>query len=102
MSFAAATEHDICSLRENFDPRARWRNTIGAARALSRFGKSNGANDDKKVQLALSSDDEDDNGSRSGSLSWRATPEPDSERRQQHLSLPSPDDRAVRADWQDS
>jgi calcium/calmodulin-dependent protein kinase I len=98
-SFAAPTEHDLCGLRENFDPRARWRNAIGAARAMSRFAKGNGANNDKQTnqQLALSSDDEDDKdkGSRGGSPSLRATPEPDSKRQQQqHLSPPSAGDRA--------
>ena len=34
-SFAAPTEHDLCGLRENFDPRAHWRNAIEAARAMS-------------------------------------------------------------------
>jgi len=97
-SFAAPTEHDLCGLRENFDPRARWRNAIGAARAMSRFAKGNGANNnDKKDQLVLSSDDEDDIKSRSRSPSSRATPEPDSKRQpQQYLSPPSPDDRALR------
>jgi len=45
MNFAAPTEHDLCDLREDFDPRARWRNAIGAARAMSCFAKGNGAND---------------------------------------------------------
>jgi len=48
-NFAAPT--DLCNLRENFDPRARWRNAIGAARALSRFAEINGANNNKKDQL---------------------------------------------------
>jgi len=50
-------------LRQNFDPRAHWANAIGVAWAMSRFAKSNGANNNKKDHLALSSDDEDDNGS---------------------------------------
>jgi len=91
-SFAAPTEHDLCGLRENFDPRARWRNAIGAARAMSRFAKSNGANNHKKDELVLSSDDEDDDRSRSASPS-EAT---DTKRQQQYLTPPSPDDRAVR------
>ena len=57
----------------------------GATRALSRFAKSNGANNMKNAQLALSSNDEHDDGGRSGSPSWRATPELDSKRQQQHL-----------------
>jgi len=52
-------EHALCGLRQNFDPQARSRNTIGVARAMSRFAKSNGANNNKKDHLALSSDDED-------------------------------------------
>ena len=57
-SFEAPTEHDLCGLRENFDPRARWRNAIGAARAMSRFVRGNGANNNntKDQQLALSLD----------------------------------------------
>jgi len=64
-------EHDPYGLREKFYPRARWLNAIGAARAMSRFAKSNSANND---ELALNSDDEDDNGNRHGS------PEADSKR----------------------
>jgi len=90
-SFAAPTEHDLSGLRENFDPRARWRNAIGAARAMSRLAKSNGANNHKKDELALSSDDEGDN--RSGSAS---PSDPDTKRQQRYLSSPSPDDRALR------
>jgi calcium/calmodulin-dependent protein kinase I len=95
-SFAAPTEHDLCGSRENFGPRARWRDAIGAARATSRFAKGNGADNNKKYhQLALSSDGEDDKGSRGGSPSLRVRPEPDFKRRQQHLSPPSADDRAL-------
>ena len=96
-SFAAPMEHDLCGLRENFDPRARWRNAIRMVRAMSCFAKGNGANNNnKKDQLVLSSGDEDDIGGRSGSSS-HATPELDSKRQQQQfLSPPSPDDRALR------
>ena len=98
-SSAAPTEHDLCNLRENFNPRARWRNAIGVAGAMSRFVKGNGANNNKQTdqQLALSSDDEDDKdkASRGVSPSLRVTPEPNSRRQQQHLSPPSADDRAL-------
>jgi len=61
---------------------------------MSRFAKGNGTNNSNKGdQLVLSSDDEDDIVSRSRSPSL---PEPDSKRQQQHLSPPSPDDRALR------
>jgi len=96
-SFPVPTEHDLCGLRENFDPRACWRNAIRAAWAMSHFAKGNGANNNnKKDQLVLSSDDEDDIASRSRLPSSRATLEPDSKRQQQYLSPPSPDDRALR------
>jgi len=92
-SFVAPMEHDLCGLRENFDPRARWCNAIGAVRAMSHFAKGNGAknNNKKDHQLVLSSDDEDYIRSRSGSPSSR-----DSKRQEQHLSPPSPDDRVLR------
>ena len=32
-NIAAPIEHDLCGMRENFDPRTPWRPTIGAARA---------------------------------------------------------------------
>ena len=58
--------------------------------------EGNGANNNnKKDQLVLSSDDEDDIGGRGGSPSSRVMPGPDSKRLDQHLSPPSPDDRAL-------
>ena len=36
----ASTEHDLTGLRDNFNPRARWRAAIAGARALHRFGSS--------------------------------------------------------------
>jgi calcium/calmodulin-dependent protein kinase I len=96
-SFAAPTEHDLSGLRENFDPRARWRNAISAARVLSRFGNHKGANNHKDKSV-VSSDDEDDDGG-GGSTSWRATPKTDNNRPQQQLSPSSPslpDDRVPR------
>ena len=97
-SFAAPTEHDLSGLRENFDPRARWRSAISTARALSRFANHKGANHNND-KLAISSDEEDDGGG-GGSTSWRATPGSDTKKQpqsqQQHLSPPSPDDRAPR------
>jgi hypothetical protein len=62
-------------LRENFDPRARWRNAISAARVLSRFGNHKGANKHKD-KTVVSSDNEDDDGG-GGSTSQRATPKTD-------------------------
>jgi len=100
-SFAAPTEHDLSGLRENFDPRARWRSAISTARALSRFAHYKGANHHKD-RSTISTDEEDDDSG--GSTSWRATPGSDTKRQpqsqeqqqQQHLSPPSPDDRAPR------
>jgi calcium/calmodulin-dependent protein kinase I len=98
-SFAAPTEHDLSGMHENFGPRARWRSAISTARALSRFAHYKGANH-LNDRLAISTDEEDD-GSGGGSTSWRATPGSDTKRQpqsqqQQHLSPPSPDDRAPR------
>ena len=64
MSFAPLMEHGLSGVHENFDPR-----DPGAMRY-----KSNGAITNKEDQLALSSGGEDNNGSRSGLPSWRATP----------------------------
>ncbi|THH26794.1 hypothetical protein EUX98_g7393 [Antrodiella citrinella] len=36
----ANKEHDLTGLRDNFNPRARWRAAIAGARALHRFGSS--------------------------------------------------------------
>jgi len=92
------TEHDLCGLRENFGRPTHAFATRSGLRGPCRscFTKSNGANNTKKDLSALSSDDEDNNGSRSGSPSWRATPEPVSKRQQQHIPPPSVDDRAPR------
>ena len=54
-TYAPSTEHDLSGLRENFDPRARWRHAIGAARALSRMTNGN--------RSRSSEDDEDEDGS---------------------------------------
>jgi calcium/calmodulin-dependent protein kinase I len=35
-----STEHDLSGLRDNFNPRARWKAAIAGARALHRFGSS--------------------------------------------------------------
>jgi len=48
-SLAAPTEHNLCGLHEDFDLRARWRNAIGAVRALSRFAKSDGMDNNKRT-----------------------------------------------------
>ena len=67
MSFAALMEHNHCGLRENFDPRPRWHDAIGVERATSRFAKSKSANNNRQDHpLVLTSDDEDNEGSRGG------------------------------------
>jgi hypothetical protein len=65
---------NLSGLRENFDPRAPWRNAISAARVLSRFGNHKGANNHKDKSV-VSSDDEDDDGG--GSTSCHAMPNTD-------------------------
>jgi hypothetical protein len=51
---------------------------LAQAQAMSRFVKGNGANNNKKDYLPLSSDDEDDNRSRNVSLLCSVTPEQES------------------------
>ena len=63
-SFAVPNEDDLCGLLKNFDLCACWCYAIGTMWALSCFVKSNGANNNKKDQMALSTDDEDNNGNR--------------------------------------
>ncbi|KAH9970672.1 kinase-like domain-containing protein [Russula compacta] len=101
-AFAPAAEHDLSGLRENFDPRARWRNAIGAALALSRFGNKDkgGAGKNEKDRLAISDDEDEDE----GAATWRATPNTKKrllllQQQQQNSSqsrTPSPDDRSRR------
>lgn len=54
---APSTEHDLSGLRENFDPRARWRNAIGAARAITRMGL---VQKSRSRPPSISDDDDDD------------------------------------------
>jgi len=87
-TFSSPTEHDLSGLRENFDPRARWRNAIGAARVLSRFSNKNGAGANKDKLLI--SDDEDEDAENGTKTSWRATPDTKETPQQQQRSSPSP------------
>ncbi|KIP03271.1 hypothetical protein PHLGIDRAFT_130267 [Phlebiopsis gigantea 11061_1 CR5-6] len=41
LTIEAPTEHDLTGLRDNFNPRARWKAAIAGARALHRFGSAN-------------------------------------------------------------
>jgi calcium/calmodulin-dependent protein kinase I len=82
---APSTEHDLSGLRENFDPRARWRQAIGAARLASRL--TNGARNKTRAE---SSDDESEDGA---AAQWRQktdTPK--------HLGVSSPDHHKPRSD----
>ncbi|EMD41542.1 hypothetical protein CERSUDRAFT_110099 [Gelatoporia subvermispora B] len=55
-------EHDLTGLRENFDPRARWRAAIAGARALHRFNssQSRASTTTSGGWKSLDSDDDDD------------------------------------------
>lgn len=74
---APSTEHDLSGLRENFDPRARWRHAIGAARAITRLTNRS------QSRLESSDDDDDDNGGRGGGGGNGMVSRPT------HLSVPS-------------
>ncbi|TCD68607.1 hypothetical protein EIP91_010398 [Steccherinum ochraceum] len=61
----ANKEHDLTGLRDNFNPRARWRAAIAGARALHRFGSSaSKLSTDSKTsggwKSTIPSDDDDD------------------------------------------
>ncbi|KAH8086590.1 Pkinase-domain-containing protein [Cristinia sonorae] len=62
----ASQEHDLSGLRENFNPRARWRAAIAGARALHRFGSSmsklsaNSSQTSGGWKSSIDSDDDDD------------------------------------------
>ncbi|TDL22436.1 Pkinase-domain-containing protein [Rickenella mellea] len=69
-SHEPSTEHDLSGLRENFDPKARWRSAINSAIAVGRFnkratsasGNSGGWKTPSKKKLekvVLTSDEED-------------------------------------------
>lgn len=57
-------EHELTGLRDNFNPRARWRAAIAGARALHRFGShgssASSAGWRSRVNSDLSDDDDDD------------------------------------------
>lgn len=96
-TFDSPTEHDLSGLRENFDPRARWRSAIGAARILSRFSNNKNGAAANKDKFMISDDEDEDAENRT---SWRATPDTQkTQQQQQQRSSPSPpsspDDRGV-------
>lgn len=80
-----STEHDLSTgLRENFDPRARWRAAIGAVRGLNRLAslskataalKKQGSSDSggwkNGTGAGLDEDEEDEEGAPHG-LKWEA------------------------------
>lgn len=75
---APPTEHDLSGLRENFDPRARWKHAIGAARALTRLGLAQRIQSPSKTEISDVDEDED-------------------EARSTHLEVPSPPSESRRA-----
>lgn len=90
-TFASPTDHDLSGLRENFDPRSRWRNAIGVVRVLSRLNNKNGA--DANMDKFLISDDEDEDAENGTTkTSWRATPK---QQRSSPSPPSSPDDRGA-------
>ncbi|KAK7052524.1 kinase domain-containing protein [Favolaschia claudopus] len=69
-----STEHDLVGLRENFDPRARWKTAIAGVRMLGRLRKASSmASSAGSGGWAGISDDEDEDGV---SPSGAATPSP--------------------------
>lgn len=67
LTLDAPAEHDLTGLRENFNPKARWRAAIAGARALHRLGsvqssKSSGGWKSFQSNTTDSSDDDEDDG----------------------------------------
>ncbi|KAI0809230.1 kinase-like domain-containing protein [Irpex lacteus] len=61
-----STEHDLSGLRDNFNPRARWKAAIAGARALHRFGSGTSSKSSggwKTVDSDTADDDDDDDDS---------------------------------------
>ncbi|KAI0757432.1 kinase-like domain-containing protein [Daedaleopsis nitida] len=63
-SHIPSNEHDLTGLRENFDPRARWRAAIAGARALHRFNsnssRASASSGGWRTGTFIDSDDDDD------------------------------------------
>ena len=61
-----STETDLPGLRENFNPRARWKSAINSTRALIRLhagvnaSKTNGSNSSVRREIPSDDDDDDD------------------------------------------
>ena len=62
---------DLSGLRENFDPRARWRNAIGAARAISRLGLVQRS---RSKLMSSEEEDEDDDDDGEGANTTHLSP----------------------------
>ncbi|KAI5119215.1 hypothetical protein M0805_007726 [Coniferiporia weirii] len=61
-----AAEHDLSGLRENFNPRARWRSAINSALALGRLRR---AGSDRSERRELEKEEEEDQSADEGG--WR-------------------------------
>lgn len=60
-TYEPSTEHDLAAgLRDNFDPRARWRSAITRARALHRLGSLGGSSSTSKSSGGWANSDDDD------------------------------------------
>ncbi|KAI0059845.1 Pkinase-domain-containing protein, partial [Artomyces pyxidatus] len=63
-----STEHDLSGLRDNFNPRARWRSAIASARAVARFNSHGSAHSERSATNSSGgwagavSDDDDEGG----------------------------------------
>ncbi|CAL1696740.1 unnamed protein product [Somion occarium] len=94
----ASHEYDLTGLRDNFNPRARWRAAIAGARALHRFGssKSFSSNATKssggwKTSTGEDSDDDDDDESDEGGLRPSLS-KPVSPGHNEHVQITAPEE----------
>ena len=77
---ALDAEHDLSGLRENFNPKARWRSAINGAIAMGRLRRA-GSDRSEREQLRKNSmpsptDASDDERSETESAGWRTPAEP--------------------------
>ena len=83
-------EHDLTGLRDNFNPKARWKAAIAGARALHRFGNSRSSSNFSKSSGGWGSvpddsdDDDDDDEDISNNTADGASQVPSREQEHEH------------------
>lgn len=94
-------EHDLTGLRDNFNPKARWKAAIAGARALHRFGSSRSFNSSSKSSGGWGkpedSDDSDDDDEDDANIASRPAQQP-SQEVNEHVQVTPPEDEPTNED----